>query len=248
MDGIHLFSTNVHLLLGSANFSQLPPSLLGLGDLEIVDESHIVRTIEYWDIARQRRPQFDHCGVIVAEQITARFFNVLRLLNRAVPMIAVQLSAFRIDDSIVLHFVRVLDVIEEIADVDVDQVEQADRSFWEKKAEQASLAVMDKIVASLRSDGLDPRLTFNRHHIALGTTGYNFCWFHPRKSAGHCHLECRLGSDSRDAMLSLLQEGGIDASPRRTENVSFSITAKSLEEHGPLVTDVLKRAEAASRV
>jgi hypothetical protein len=67
-----------------------------------------------WDIERKRRPQFDHRAVIVAEQITSRFFNVLRLLNRAVPMIAVQLSAFKLDDnSIVLHPVTVLDVVEE---------------------------------------------------------------------------------------------------------------------------------------
>ena len=79
---------------------------------------------------RQRRPQFEHCAVIVAEEITARFFNILRLLNRAVPIIAVQLSAFRIDDNIVLHPVTVLNVVEEIADVDaIDQVEQADRPY-----------------------------------------------------------------------------------------------------------------------
>jgi hypothetical protein len=58
-----------------------------LGEL---DASHIIRTIEYWDIERQRRPSFTHHAVIVAEHITSRFFNVLRLLNRAVPMIAVQ--------------------------------------------------------------------------------------------------------------------------------------------------------------
>ena len=108
------------------------PSILGLGNLEIVsrehrqpvggridflmretevdnfyeveimlgtlDESHIIRTIEYWDIERQRRQQYDHFPVIVAERITGRFFNVLRLLNRAVPMIAVQLSAFKLND------------------------------------------------------------------------------------------------------------------------------------------------------
>jgi hypothetical protein len=28
-----------------------------------IDESHIIRTIEYWDIERQRRPQFDHQAV-----------------------------------------------------------------------------------------------------------------------------------------------------------------------------------------
>jgi hypothetical protein len=39
------------------------------------DESHIIRTLEYWDIERKRYPQYDHCAVIVAEDITARFLN-----------------------------------------------------------------------------------------------------------------------------------------------------------------------------
>ena len=29
------------------------------------DESHIIRTIEYWDIERKRYPQYDHCAVII---------------------------------------------------------------------------------------------------------------------------------------------------------------------------------------
>src|SRR4051812_48232680 len=28
-----------------------------------VDESHIIRTIEYWDIERKRYPQYNHCAV-----------------------------------------------------------------------------------------------------------------------------------------------------------------------------------------
>lgn len=43
--------------------------------LGTLDESHIIRTIEYWDIERQRRPQADHYPVIVAEHITSRFFK-----------------------------------------------------------------------------------------------------------------------------------------------------------------------------
>jgi hypothetical protein len=125
--------------------------------LGALDESHIIRSIEYWDIERQRRPQFEHRAVIVAEQITSRFFNVLRLLNRAVPMIAVQLSAFRMDDKIVLHAVTVLDVVEEIADVDPD-AEPVDRPYWEKKSDAASMAVMDKIVSSLRTESIEPTL------------------------------------------------------------------------------------------
>ena len=32
------------------------------------DESHIIRTIEYWDIERKRYPQYEHAAVIVAEE------------------------------------------------------------------------------------------------------------------------------------------------------------------------------------
>jgi len=44
------------------------------------DETHIIRTIEYWDIERKRYPQYDHCAVIIAEDITSRFLNVVSLL------------------------------------------------------------------------------------------------------------------------------------------------------------------------
>ena len=42
------------------------------------DETHIVRTIEYWDLERQRYPTHEHRAIIVAEEITSRFFNVIR--------------------------------------------------------------------------------------------------------------------------------------------------------------------------
>lgn len=217
-----------------------------LGEL---DPSHIIRTIEYWDVERQRRPNFEHRAVIVAEHITSRFFNVLRLLNRAVPMIAVQLRAFRFADAIVLHPITVLDVAEEVAENDgLDPVEQVDRRYWERKADGASLIVMDRIISLLRTDAIQPKVTYNRHHIALGTTGYNFCWFHPRKSAGHCHVYLRATGETRDSIVSSLQDAGIDASPLRTDQISFSITPKELDEHVALIADVLKRAEEQSRL
>jgi hypothetical protein len=34
------------------------------------DESHLIRTIEYWDVERKRYPHYEHTAVIVAETIT----------------------------------------------------------------------------------------------------------------------------------------------------------------------------------
>ncbi|PSJ23907.1 hypothetical protein B7P34_36250, partial [Streptosporangium nondiastaticum] len=57
------------------------------------DESHIIRTLEYWDNERRRFPQYDHVAVIVAEEITGRFLNVISLFNQSIPLIAIQMSA-----------------------------------------------------------------------------------------------------------------------------------------------------------
>src|SRR3990167_7360717 len=61
-----------------------------------VDESHIIRTIEYWDIERKRYPQYEHVAVIIAEEITARFLNVIKLFNGAIPLIAVKMTAYKV--------------------------------------------------------------------------------------------------------------------------------------------------------
>lgn len=53
------------------------------------DEAHIIRTIEYWDIERKRYPQYDHTAVIVAEDITSRFLNVISLFNGSIPLVAI---------------------------------------------------------------------------------------------------------------------------------------------------------------
>ena len=46
------------------------------------DESHIIRTIEYWDNEKRRWPQRKHSAVLIAETITRRFFNVIQLLSQ----------------------------------------------------------------------------------------------------------------------------------------------------------------------
>src|SRR5918998_1181274 len=51
------------------------------------DESHIIRTIEYWDIERKRYPQYDHCAVLVADDVTSRFLNVISLFNGLAPFV-----------------------------------------------------------------------------------------------------------------------------------------------------------------
>jgi hypothetical protein len=77
--------------------------------LGATDEAHIVRCIEYWDIERKRYPQYNHCALIVAEDILSRFLNVISLFNGSVPLIAIQMQAYKVGEHFTLIFTKVLD-------------------------------------------------------------------------------------------------------------------------------------------
>lgn len=215
--------------------------------LGAVDESHIIRTIEYWDIERQRYPTLEHRAVIVAEEITSRFFNVIRLLNRAVPILAIQLSAFRLENEVVLHFTRVLDTYEFGAEPeDEEPTEPVDKGYWEKKARPESFAVVEAMAALASTANRSAKVTYNKFHIALGTSGYNFCWFHPRRAATHCHMHIKVGAEQRQEVIDFLEEAGIEAGNHGRASIRLKLSARDIQDHKDVVSEVIRRAEEYS--
>jgi len=99
----------------------------------------------------------------------------------------------------------------------------------------------------MKADGIPGEIYYRQNEIPLGSTGNNFCWFNPRKTAGYCRVLVKLSADSRDSVLAELQERGIDASSRGSRSLAFSITTKQLDEHLPIILKVLKQAEELSK-
>ena len=152
--------------------------------LGATDPSHIIRTIEYWDSERKRYPQYDHCAVIVAEEITGRFMNVISLFNGSIPLIALQMSAYKQGDEISLAFTKVLDRINWASEED-DQYEITDRKFWETKSSPKLLGEVDKIFESMKNDFISGyELKYNKRYIGMAKDGSakNFLRFKLRKN------------------------------------------------------------------
>ncbi len=122
--------------------------------LGTTDETHIVRTIEYWDIERRRYPGIDHVAVIVAEEISGRFFNVIGLFGNFIPLIALKVTAFQTrEEKIPLHFFKILDTRNLIASVlDEENDKVADESYWVGKSGEQQLAFAKKIISEI-TDG-----------------------------------------------------------------------------------------------
>lgn len=151
-----------------------------------IDESHIIRTIEYWDLERKRYPQYEHVAVIIAEEITSRFLNVIQLFNGAIPLIAVKMTAYKIGNEYALTFVKVLDeVTYGLIGEDEPVAEPTDRNYWEsKRASKKSVSATDALLKLVNEIEPKATLKYNKHYIGLEVNGsaMNFVTFVPRKS------------------------------------------------------------------
>lgn len=61
--------------------------------------------------------------------------NVISLFNGAIPLIALQLSAYKQGDNITLAFIKVLDRVF-VANEDEEQYVVADIKYWENRSTQ----------------------------------------------------------------------------------------------------------------
>lgn len=151
--------------------------------LGATDPSHIIRTIEYWDTERKRYPQYDHCAVIIAEEITARFMNVISLFNGNIPLIAIQISAYKNGDDISLVFTKVIDRL--TLGGDEDEVNEiTDRNYWENRSTPKIMKYVDEIFKGFGELVEGYELKYNKFYIGMSKEGLvkNFIEFKPKKS------------------------------------------------------------------
>jgi hypothetical protein len=194
------------LLLQEAESSRRYEVEIQLGK---TDESHIIRTIEYWDIERKRYPQYEHTAVIVAEEITSRFLNVISLFNGTIPLMAIQMSAVQLGTSVSLAFTTVLDQVRfGLVDEDEETREATDRAYWENRGSKSTVAMADELLEVVQT--LNPRLQlkYNKFYIGLAIDGQpnNFVIFRPQKNA--IRIEPRL--QKTEAVEEAVEAAGLD--------------------------------------
>jgi hypothetical protein len=208
------------------------------------DESHIIRTIEYWDIERRRYPHYDHCAVIVAEDITTRFLNVISLFNSSIPMIAIQMSALGIDGQVALVFNTVLNELSRgVEEEDDAEQELVNRAFWESRVDEGILRMADQMFQVLR--GMDPtlELKYNKYSIVPAKNGIvdPFVSFRPKQQ--FLRLEMKLPqSDEVDEQL---RDSGLDVMPYKWGKYRIRLTKADLSKHEALVSLLLQKTYEA---
>ena len=211
--------------------------------LGATDETHIIRTIEYWDIERKRFPGCDHVAVIVAEEITSRFFNVISLFNSAIPLIAIKMTAIENPDgSIGLLFTKVLDLAPSAQLEEDEPTEQTDRSYWEKQSSKKVLQNIDHVLGLIQRFEPKAQLSYNKFYLGIWVNGRanNFVVFRPRKN--YFILDVKL--DRNDDNDELIRKTGCEEIQymMRLQKYRFYVDEKFSSEVENAFVDVLKTA------
>ena len=209
------------------------------------DESHIIRTIEYWDLERRRYPQYDHVAVIAAEEITSRFLNVISLFNGFIPVIAIQVQAVQVGEVMTLVTTKVLDLLTLGTEEEDDTGGATDRSFWEaSRGSAATLQLADRMLDLVREVtgvcGL--ALKYNKFYIGLAKDGVanNFVTFRPRRK----HMIVEFKVPSSDDVTAKLEDEGLDMLDygKRWGRYRARVTEEDLAKHADVLRGLIKLA------
>ena len=179
------------------------------------DPSHIIRTIEYWDIERKRYPRYDHCAVLVAEDITSRFLNVVSLFNGHIPLIAIQMQALEVGERLTLSFIKVMDEMTRGKDEE-EEPTPTDRAYWKRVASKETVEMADEALKIIHEFASEWQLNYTQGYIGLTQNGRanNFVSFVPQRRRMHLGIRLKETNDitskiNDDTELDMLPYDGV---------------------------------------
>lgn len=207
------------------------------------DEAHIVRTIEYWDIERKRYPQYDHTAVIVAEDITSRFLNVISLFNGSIPLIAIQLNAIKIEGYVTLVFTTVLGEMQfGLVDEDEEIQEVTDRNYWIQRGTKDTILIVDELFKMIKSIDSEVELKYNKFYIGLAKNDqpYNFAIFRPQKNGARLEIKLPKSAELEEK----LNENGLDVMEydKQWSRYRVRLVQGEVTRHATFLTELFQKA------
>jgi hypothetical protein len=200
------------------------------------DPSHIIRTIEYWDIERRRYPQRQHFPVLIAETFNKRYFNVIQILSLNIPMIAIQADMIEIGDQKIIHFTKILDIYEEQAEDDTE-TNIVNETTWANNAPW-SLQTAKDLLTLINSSGQILRLNFTQSYVALINNKGNVYWLYKRADP-KSYLSFRERDDEKvESIKNILDKSSIPFTYNKYKEFIIVIDRDFIKKHKDIILNI----------
>lgn len=216
-----------------------------LGD---TDGSHIHRAIEYWDLEESLDPKRKHFPVLIAEEVTRRFFNVIYRLARSIPIIAIRANMIGVENKQALHFTTILNAYESSRSDHRRPSEPANSSGPRELSSEAAWVQKSPLVvecakktrAAILSALPDAKLKFCKFGLIITVGSRTYFWF-TQKGDDKALLNFWVDKTRAEETQSLLRKCGLSPSEEdgyvRTLVTPKAISANTslFEQLGPMV-------------
>lgn len=231
-------SGRLDLLLSDGDATRYEVELM----LGSTDPSHIIRCIEYWDGERRRYPAYEHIAVLIAEDITTRFLNVMSLMAGNIPMIAIQLCALKVGDQLLLNFVPVLNQTALRRDDEAESGgQEVDRSYWDAKVGREIMEIADGTL-QLVNDVADAQFELNyvKSYVGISEPGdrRNPILLWPKKQYAHIRVQV----DDPEHWIARFEEAGLPVNKRRQNRVRVTVTPKQFQQNREVIRELIHDA------
>jgi hypothetical protein len=202
------------------------------------DESHIIRTIEYWHAESRLFPQRKHTAVLVAERINSRFSNVIHLFSRSIPIIGIQCNAIELAGQTGLHFTSIIDSFEEPEVELPEESSPADEQSWvESHPDQTAFA---RKLAEFAADRFEEvELRFGNQYMAIRAGRYDRIKMYDRKR-GFTLVSYRLEPSEMERAIAECYAAGIEPNQKAKNELQFLTDLKSFQKHPELHSKLMQ--------
>jgi len=191
------------------------------------DETHIIRTIEYWDIEKKKRPKRQHTAILVAERINTRFYNVINLLSYSVPIIGIQANMYRVGDDVSMIFTKIIDSFEE---PDIEEEGEVLHGFEFLKGKSPETAQVIEVLTPLIADKFsDYRINHRKNGATVFIGGARKMGV-ARRGNKQSSVQYKVSEEHRTAVEELLDANAISYD-YKNGYIRIWLNPKSLNEH-----------------
>ena len=161
-------------------------------------------------------------------------------MNGNIPLIAIQLNAFVIDDIITLCFTRVLDEAN-VNYEDDDKLIIVDRSYWEKKTTKEILELTNEIEKLLKQINSDIFLNMTQSFLGIRIRNIvnNFITFYPKQDFIRVSIKLNDPEKWKDK----LEKNNIDTiSISKGMRLKFRLNRAILNNNGKMFTELFEES------
>jgi len=200
------------------------------------DETHIIRTIEYWDLEKKRWPRRQHTAVLIAEKINRRFYNVIHLLSDTVPIIGIQAELIKIENKLALNFTKIIDSYEE-PELESDSNDEIINEDVFKKKWPHIYLVFSQLKVKIESFSSINRIGYRKRQISLSYGDKSRLWIQNRANG---QVSIKINPVNKNGFKKYLDSCDIVYS-ESVKGLRFMINPQKIESYSETLKQILPK-------